>query len=69
VGAGNAVRVYVVAAGAPRLTATVTFSSTVTIRGVVLHATDRGSFVLACGGTGGLRVVQWSQTGATMGPG
>jgi hypothetical protein len=63
VGAGNAVRVYAVVAGAPRLVATVTFAGTVTIRGVALHTTDKGSFVLAAGGTSGLRIVQWSQSG------
>ncbi len=60
VGAGDRVRVYSTLTGQPLQTASVTFTGTFTIRGVALHSSSAGRFVLCCAGTRGLRVVQWS---------
>ncbi|MFQ5843495.1 MAG: hypothetical protein ACE5JG_00740, partial [Planctomycetota bacterium] len=60
VGAGDAVRIYQRPFGPPTLTAEFGFTSPITIRGVALRPAPGGNFVLCCGGTRGLRVVQWS---------
>jgi len=60
VGAGDRVRVYSTLTGQPLQTASVTFTGTFAIRGVALHSSTAGRFVLCCGGTRGLRIVQWS---------
>ncbi len=60
VGAGDRVRVYSTLTGQPLQTASVTFTGTFAIRGVALHSSSAGRFVLCCGGTRGLRIVQWS---------
>ncbi|MHC4550822.1 MAG: hypothetical protein ACYTEZ_18845 [Planctomycetota bacterium] len=62
VGAGDAVRVYSYLAGRAQQTAAVSFPGTFTIRGVALLTTDQGSFVICCAGSGGMRVVQLTQT-------
>lgn len=59
-GAGDRVRVYTTLTGQAVRAAEVTFGATFVIRGVALHSSSAGRFVLACGGNRGLRVVQWS---------
>ncbi len=58
VGAGDAVRVGTSALGQARVTGSLTFPGTYTIRGVAIRSTSEGLFFLACAGTGGLRVLQ-----------
>jgi hypothetical protein len=58
VGAGDSVRVGSNALGQARLTGSLTFPGTYTIRGVAIRSTSTGVFFLACAGTGGLRVLQ-----------
>ena len=62
VGADDFLRIGANVLGQARITGSVTFQTTFTIRGMALHSTDRGSFALCCAGTGGLRVVQLTQT-------
>jgi len=60
-GTGSAFLVGSNAVGAARITATITFPGTFTIRGSVQLTTDEGAFALVCAGTGGLRVIQLTQ--------
>ncbi len=63
VGARDVVRVYTSLGGAPQLVAQVLFTTAnLRIRGVALTSSAAGRFVLACGGTRGLRIIQWSDT-------
>jgi len=63
VGARDAVRVYTSLGGAPQIVAQVPFTTAnLIIRGVALTSAAAGRFVLACGGTRGLRIIQWSDT-------
>jgi hypothetical protein len=57
VGAGDSVRVGTNVLGQARLTGSLTFPSTFTIRGVAMRSTADGLFFLACAGTGGLRIL------------
>jgi hypothetical protein len=58
VGAGDTVRVGTSALGQARLTASLKFPGTYTMRGVATRSTPEGLFFLACAGTGGFRVLQ-----------
>jgi hypothetical protein len=58
VGAGDSVRVGTNALGQARVTGSLAFPGTFTIRGVAIRSTSTGLFFLACAGTGGLRILQ-----------
>ena len=63
VGARDTVRVYTSLGGAPQVVAQIPFTTAnLIIRGVALTSSAAGRFVLACGGTRGLRIIQWSDT-------
>ncbi len=58
---GNGVRIYSQLTGQPVLTAGLTLDGiNIKIRGVAMTSSAAGRFVLACAGTRGLRVIQWS---------
>jgi hypothetical protein len=58
VGAGDTVRSGASALGQARLTGSLAFPGTFTMRGVATRSTPEGLFFLACAGTGGLRILQ-----------
>ncbi len=62
VGAGDAVRVGTNLLGQARVTGSLTFPGTYTIRGVAIRSTAEGIFFLVCAGTGGMRVVRTPST-------
>ncbi len=62
IGAGNTVRAGTNLLGQARVTGSLAFPNTFTIRGVAIRSTDAGVFLLVCAGTGGLRVVQVPRT-------
>lgn len=58
VGAGDSVRIGTNALGQARVTGSLTFPGTHTIRGVAIRSTSDGIFFLVCAGTGGLRILR-----------
>jgi len=58
VGAGDAVRIGTNVIGQARVTGSLTFPGTFTVRGVAIRSTSEGAFFLACAGTGGLRILR-----------
>lgn len=57
VGAGDSVRAGTSVLGQARVTGSLSFPNTFTVRGVALRSTTEGLFFLVCAGTGGLRVL------------
>lgn len=57
-GVGDAVRAGTNLLGQARVSGSLTFPGTYTIRGVAVRSTSEGVFLLVCAGTGGLRVVE-----------
>jgi hypothetical protein len=62
VGAGDAVRAGTNLLGQARISGSLSFPGTFTIRGVAIRSTSQGVFLLVCAGTGGLRVVEVPRT-------
>jgi len=58
VGAGDACRLGTNLLGQARVTGSLTFPGTYTVRGVAIRSTSEGVFLLVCAGGGGLRVVR-----------
>lgn len=61
-GAGDAVRAGTNLLGQARVSGSLTFPGTFTIRGVAIRSTSEGIFILVCAGNGGLRVVEIPST-------
>jgi hypothetical protein len=62
IGAGDAVRAGTNLLGQARVTGSLSFPGTYTVRGVAIRSTSEGVFLLVCAGTGGLRVVEVPRT-------